>query len=150
MILVVVPWFVMIYHYNGVTKFETLQYVMSEGGQDRPAYSNRFQPIPVYYLVEMTWPFNDISCSPYFAADFCFRLVRFGVVCLPKKKTGHLFPHMVCGGLRFLHINSQQAVALCYSAFPDFSHFRRMLYNVSLQQSPRVEAQARWNQEATA
>jgi hypothetical protein len=61
---VVAPWFLMIYHYNGVTKFETIQYVMSEGGQDRPAYSNRFQPLPVYYLVEMTWPFNDIPVHP--------------------------------------------------------------------------------------
>ena len=62
--LVVTPWFISIYHYNGMTKFETIQYVMSEGGQDRPAYSNRFQPIPIFYIVEMTWPFKDIAVHP--------------------------------------------------------------------------------------
>jgi 4-amino-4-deoxy-L-arabinose transferase-like glycosyltransferase len=62
--LVVAPWFYMDYSYNGTKKFETLQYVMSEGGQDRPAYSNRFQPLPIFYLVELTWPFNDIPVHP--------------------------------------------------------------------------------------
>ena len=106
-ILVVVPWFIMIYHYDGVTKFETIMYVMGEGGEDRPAYSNRFQPVPVYYLTEMVWPFKDISCSPYFAANFCFRLMRFGFVCISKKKTGYLLPNVVCGGLCFFYLNSQ-------------------------------------------
>jgi hypothetical protein len=63
-VLVVSPWFLLVYHYDGITKFQTLQYVMSEGGQDRPAYSNRFLPIPVYYIVEMAAPFIDIPVHP--------------------------------------------------------------------------------------
>ena len=33
--------------------------MLQEGGQDRALYSARF-PLPVFYLVEMTWPYNDI------------------------------------------------------------------------------------------
>jgi 4-amino-4-deoxy-L-arabinose transferase-like glycosyltransferase len=85
-VLVVVPWFVMIYHYNGVTKFETIQYVMSEGGQDRPAYSNRFQPLPVYYLLEMVWPFKDIPVHPISAPIFILGLFGMGLFAYRRSK----------------------------------------------------------------
>ncbi|MDD4326245.1 MAG: glycosyltransferase family 39 protein [Candidatus Bathyarchaeota archaeon] len=78
-VLVVAPWFFMIYHYNGIEKFETILYVMGEGGQDRPAYSNRFQPIPVFYLVEMTWPFNDIPVHPISLPIFILGLCGLGL-----------------------------------------------------------------------
>ena len=90
-ILIVVPWFVMIYHYNGVTKFQTLQYVMSEGGQDRPAYSNRFQPIPIYYLVEMAWPFNDIAVHPISLPIFVLGLAGLGLFAYRRKKQDIFF-----------------------------------------------------------
>jgi uncharacterized membrane protein len=62
-ILVVVPWILILYQINGVGKFGELLYVVQEGGQDRAAYSRRF-PMPIFYLVEMTWPFNDIPVHP--------------------------------------------------------------------------------------
>ena len=62
-IAIVVPWLVILYQMNGVTKFGELLYVLQEGGQDRALYSARF-PLPVFYLVEMTWPFNDIPVHP--------------------------------------------------------------------------------------
>ncbi len=85
-VLVVVPWFFMIYHYNGVTKFETIQYVMSEGGQDRPAYSNRFQPLPVYYLMEMAWPFKDIPVHPISVPIFLLGLFGLGLFAYRRSK----------------------------------------------------------------
>jgi 4-amino-4-deoxy-L-arabinose transferase-like glycosyltransferase len=56
-VLVVVPWFLVLYQTNGLTKFGDLLYVVQEGGQDRAEYSIRF-PIPIFYLIEMTWPYN--------------------------------------------------------------------------------------------
>ncbi len=106
-VLVALPWFAMIYHYNGVTKFETLQYVMSEGGQDRPAYSNRFQPIPAYYLVEMSWPFNDIAVHPISLPIFALGLCGLVIICLPKKETGHFLSNLVFGCLCFFHYYSE-------------------------------------------
>ena len=90
-VLVVVPWFVMIYHYDGVTKFETLQYVMSEGGQDRPAYSNRFQPVPVYYLTEMTWPFKDLAVHPISLPVFALGLCGLGLFAYRRNKQDIFF-----------------------------------------------------------
>lgn len=88
---VVMPWFVAIYHYNGMTKFETIQYVMTEGGQDRPAYSNRFQPTPFYYLVEMTWPFNDITVHPIALPIFILGLAGLGLFAYRRKKQDIFF-----------------------------------------------------------
>jgi len=62
-ILVVMPWFMMLYQANGAENFGTLFYVIQEGGQDRAEYSSRF-PAPLFYLIEMTWPFNDIPVHP--------------------------------------------------------------------------------------
>jgi 4-amino-4-deoxy-L-arabinose transferase-like glycosyltransferase len=90
-VLVVVPWFVMIYHYNGVTKFETIRYVMSEGGEDRPAYSNRFQPVPVYYLTEMTWPFKDLAVHPISLPIFVLGLCGLGLFAYRRKKQDIFF-----------------------------------------------------------
>ncbi len=89
--LVVAPWFLMVYHYDGITKFQTLQYVMTEGGQDRPAYSNRFQPIPVFYLVEMAWPFNDIPVHPVSLPIFALGLCGLGLFAYRRKKQDIFF-----------------------------------------------------------
>ncbi|MGD6807000.1 MAG: ArnT family glycosyltransferase [Candidatus Bathyarchaeia archaeon] len=90
-VLVVAPWFLMVYHYDGLTKFETLQYVMSEGGQDRPAYSNRFQPLPIYYLVELTWPFNDIAVHPIALPIFILGLFGLGLFAYRRSRTDIFF-----------------------------------------------------------
>jgi 4-amino-4-deoxy-L-arabinose transferase-like glycosyltransferase len=90
-VLVVVPWFVLIYHYDGVTKFQTLQYVITEGGQDRPAYSNRFQPTPLFYLVEMTWPFNDIPVHPISLPIFALGLCGLGLFAYRRKRQDIFF-----------------------------------------------------------
>jgi hypothetical protein len=76
----------MIYHYNGITKFQTLQYVMSEGGQDRPAYSNRFLPIPVYYIVEMAAPFIDIPVHPIAIPIMILGICGLGLFAYRRKK----------------------------------------------------------------
>jgi 4-amino-4-deoxy-L-arabinose transferase-like glycosyltransferase len=90
-VLVVAPWFLMVYHYDGLTKFETLQYVMSEGGQDRPSYSNRFQPLPFYYLVELTWPFNDIAVHPITLPIFILGLFGLGLFAYRRNRTDLFF-----------------------------------------------------------
>jgi 4-amino-4-deoxy-L-arabinose transferase-like glycosyltransferase len=90
-VLVVAPWFLMVYRYDGITKFQTLQYVMTEGGQDRPAYSNRFQPIPIFYLVEMSWPFNDIPVNPVSLPIMVLGLCGLGLFAYRRKKQDIFF-----------------------------------------------------------
>jgi 4-amino-4-deoxy-L-arabinose transferase-like glycosyltransferase len=84
--IVITPWFFAIYHYNGMTKFETIQYVMQEGGEERPFYSNRFQPIPVFYLVEMTWPFSNIPVHPISLSIFILGLWGLGLFAYRRNK----------------------------------------------------------------
>jgi hypothetical protein len=62
-ILVATPWFVMVYQASGTTNFQSLAYVIQEGSPQRPEYSNRFFT-PVFYLIEMTWPYNNASIYP--------------------------------------------------------------------------------------
>lgn len=62
-VLVVVPWVFVLYQNNGLEKLTDLLYVVQEGGQDRAVYSSRF-PIPIFYLIEVTWPFTDIPVHP--------------------------------------------------------------------------------------
>jgi len=62
-VVVVAPWFLMVYQLNGQGKFQTITYVMQSGAENRPTYSNRFFS-PVFYLIELTWPFNDIPVNP--------------------------------------------------------------------------------------
>jgi hypothetical protein len=64
---------------------------MSEGGQDRPAYSNRFQPITVYYLVEMSWPFNDIAVHPISLPIFALGLCGLGLFAYRRKRQDIFF-----------------------------------------------------------
>jgi len=62
-VAVVVPWLVVLYYANGANNFGQLFYAIQEGGQDRAQYSGRF-PLPIFYLIEITWPFNDIPVHP--------------------------------------------------------------------------------------
>ncbi|HEX9262168.1 MAG TPA: glycosyltransferase family 39 protein, partial [Candidatus Bathyarchaeia archaeon] len=62
-VAVVVPWLAVLYFSNGANNFGQLLYAIQEGGQDRAQYSGRF-PLPIFYLIEMTWPFNDIPVHP--------------------------------------------------------------------------------------
>ena len=56
-----------------------------------PAYSNRFQPIPIYYLVEMTWPFNDIAVHPISLPIFVLGLCGLGLFAYRRKKQDIFF-----------------------------------------------------------
>jgi 4-amino-4-deoxy-L-arabinose transferase-like glycosyltransferase len=127
-ILVVAPWFLMVYQLNGQTKFQTITYVMQSGAENRPEYSNRFFS-PVFYLIELTWPFNDVAVNP----------VSLPIMIL---KPRHLFTYVVSGGLRFLYRYSKQAMALRGFGFPNFSYLGSGFYHVSLWQNSYVEAQA--------
>jgi len=88
-IAVVTPWFIMLYQANGAENFGTLFYVIQEGGQDRAEYSSRF-PAPVFYLIEMTWPFNDIPVHPVSLPLYVLGLLGLGFSVWRRKPTDKL------------------------------------------------------------
>jgi 4-amino-4-deoxy-L-arabinose transferase-like glycosyltransferase len=56
--LIVTPWIVIAYEYTTKT-FGQWMYALSMGNPERFLYSSRY-PVPIFYLIEMTWPYNDI------------------------------------------------------------------------------------------
>ncbi|MGZ4850573.1 MAG: ArnT family glycosyltransferase [Candidatus Bathyarchaeia archaeon] len=56
---VIVPWLVIVYHVLSSYVFSQWMYAMQMGNPGRSLYSVRF-PIPVFYLIEMTWPYSDV------------------------------------------------------------------------------------------
>ncbi len=81
---VVMPWFIVLYQANGSENFGTLFYVIQEGGQDRAEYSARF-PAPVFYLIEMTWPFSDIPVHPVSLPLYILGLLGLGLFAWRRK-----------------------------------------------------------------
>jgi 4-amino-4-deoxy-L-arabinose transferase-like glycosyltransferase len=89
-LLVVVPWVFIVVQKNGLERFGELLYVIKEGGQDRAIYSSRF-PMPIFYLVEITWPFNDIPVHPISLPIYILCLLGLGVWAYRKKPEDKFF-----------------------------------------------------------
>jgi len=89
-IAVIVPWLIVLYQTNGVNNFGQLLYAIQEGGQDRAQYSTRF-PAPVFYLIEMTWPFTDIPVHPISLPLFILGLVGLGLYAWRRKTEDKFF-----------------------------------------------------------
>ncbi len=83
-VLVMVPWLIVLYQTNGVNNFGQLFYVISEGHEDRAQYSARF-PSPIFYLIEMTWPFNDIPVHPVSLPIYILGLFGLGLFAYRRK-----------------------------------------------------------------
>lgn len=84
-VLVAAPWFLMIYQLNGASKFQTVTYVMQSGAENRPSYSNRFFS-PVFYLIEMTWPYNYAPVNPVSLPIMILGLCGLGLFAYRRKK----------------------------------------------------------------
>jgi len=84
-VVVAAPWFVVVYQADGQTKFQTLEYVIQSGDQNRPAYSNRFFT-PVFYLIEMSWPYNGAPINPISLPIFILGLCGLGLFAYRRKK----------------------------------------------------------------
>ena len=88
--LVAVPWVIVLYQVNGVNNFGQLFYVISEGHEERLEYSARF-PLPVFYLIEMTWPFSDIPVHPISLPIYILGLLGLGVWTWRRKPEDKFF-----------------------------------------------------------
>ncbi|MBN1244754.1 glycosyltransferase family 39 protein [Candidatus Bathyarchaeota archaeon] len=89
-LIVILPWISIVVQTNGLERFGELLYVIQEGGQDRAAYSSRF-PAPIFYLIEMTWPFNDIPVHPISLPIFILGLLGIGLWAYRRKTEDKFF-----------------------------------------------------------
>ncbi|MBT0159562.1 phospholipid carrier-dependent glycosyltransferase [Candidatus Bathyarchaeota archaeon A05DMB-2] len=87
-VLVIVPWVLVLYQINGLGKLGQLLYVIQEGGQDRAVYSTRF-PMPIFYLIEMVWPYNDVH--PVSLLVYALGLIGLGLWAYRRKPEDKFF-----------------------------------------------------------
>ena len=88
--LVVVPWLVVLYQAGGMNNFGKLMYTISEGHEERLEYSARF-PLPIFYLIEMTWPFSDIPVHPISLPIYILGLLGLGLFAWRRKPEDKFF-----------------------------------------------------------
>ncbi|MGA2386701.1 MAG: glycosyltransferase family 39 protein [Candidatus Bathyarchaeia archaeon] len=58
-VIVVIPWIVIVYKVYASKILSQWIYALQVGNPARSLYSGRF-PLPIFYFVEMTWPYNGI------------------------------------------------------------------------------------------
>ncbi len=57
--MVVLPWIIIAYQIYATKIFSEWIYALQVGNPERIVYSERY-PLPIYYFVELTWPYSDI------------------------------------------------------------------------------------------
>jgi 4-amino-4-deoxy-L-arabinose transferase-like glycosyltransferase len=88
--LVVLPWLMVLYQNGGLNNFGKLVNVISGGQEERLEYSARF-PLPVFYLIEMTWPFPDIPVHPISLPIYILGLLGLGLWAWRRKPEDKFF-----------------------------------------------------------
>ncbi len=85
--LVILPWLLVV----GFGKGNDLVYAITAGGEDRIAYTQRFGPfaMPVFYLIEMTWPYNNTH--PIFLPLFVLGLLGVVIFAYRRKREDKFF-----------------------------------------------------------
>jgi 4-amino-4-deoxy-L-arabinose transferase-like glycosyltransferase len=73
-IVISLPWFISTYEKFSSEILETWFYSLQMGNESRLAYSTRF-PWPIFYLIEMVWPFSNIHPI----SIFVYILTLFGL-----------------------------------------------------------------------
>jgi uncharacterized membrane protein len=89
-IIIIIPWVLILFQINGLGKFGELLYVVQQGGQDRAVYSTRFLP-PIFYLIEMTWPFPDVPVHPISLPVYILGLLGLGLWAYRRKTEDKFF-----------------------------------------------------------
>ena len=88
--LVVAPWLIVLFQAGGLNNFGKVLYTISGGHEERLDYSARF-PLPVFYLIEMTWPYNDIPVHPVSLPIYILGLLGLALYAWRRKPADKFF-----------------------------------------------------------
>jgi 4-amino-4-deoxy-L-arabinose transferase-like glycosyltransferase len=80
--VIAIPWIVVSYNAYSSGLLEDWLYAMSVGNPDKSIYSVRF-PTPVFYLIEMTWPYGVVHPISLFI--YIFGLLGLGLLFWRRK-----------------------------------------------------------------
>ena len=81
--IVVTPWIIIAYQIYETKIFSQWIYALQIGNPERLLYSDRY-PSPIFYFVEMTWPYNDIHPISIFL--YIAGLLGLGLFAWRRKK----------------------------------------------------------------
>jgi hypothetical protein len=80
---VIIPWIIIAYQVYASQILNQWIYALQMGNPEKSLYSIRF-PLPIFYLVEMTWPYNDIH--PISLLLYIVGLLGLGLFAWRRKK----------------------------------------------------------------
>jgi 4-amino-4-deoxy-L-arabinose transferase-like glycosyltransferase len=80
---VILPWLAIAYNVLSSYIFSQWMYALQMGNPGRSLYSVRF-PVPIFYLIEMTWPYSDVHPVSIFL--YVVGLAGLGLFVLRRKK----------------------------------------------------------------
>ncbi len=89
-VAIAVPWLLVLYQTSGTEGIGEIIYAMQVGGEDRADYSTRF-PAPIFYLIEMTWPFSDIPVHPISLPIYVLSLLGLGLFAWRRRTEDKFF-----------------------------------------------------------
>ena len=81
--IVIIPWIIIAYRMLASQNLNQWIYALQMGNPARSLYSERF-PLPIFYLVEMTWPYNNIHPISLFL--YIVGLLGLGLLAWRRKK----------------------------------------------------------------
>ena len=81
--IVIIPWIVIAYRFYASQTLSQWAYVLQIGNPENLAYSGRF-PLPLFYLVEITWPYSGIH--PISLPLYIVGLLGLGLFVWRRKK----------------------------------------------------------------
>jgi 4-amino-4-deoxy-L-arabinose transferase-like glycosyltransferase len=82
-LIVIIPWLIIAYRILTTQNLNQWIYALQMGNPASSLYSERF-PLPIFYLVEMTWPYNDIHPISLFL--YIAGLLGLGLFAWRRKK----------------------------------------------------------------
>jgi hypothetical protein len=82
-VIVVIPWLLIAYEIYATKIFSQWIYALQVGNPERLLYSSRY-PSPIFYFVEMTWPYNDTHPISLFL--YIVGLLGLGLFAWRRKK----------------------------------------------------------------
>ncbi|HMK94980.1 MAG TPA: glycosyltransferase family 39 protein [Candidatus Limnocylindrales bacterium] len=79
----ITPWIIIVYRVYAAQILSQWVYALQIGNPGRSFYSGRF-PTPIFYLIEMTWPYSDTH--PISLLLYAFGLLGLGFFAMRRKK----------------------------------------------------------------
>lgn len=144
---VIIPWLVIAYNVLSSYVLSQWVYALQMGNPERSLYSSRF-PIPIFYFVEMVWPYPDMH--PISLLLYVLGLVGLGfLIWRRKQKDNFILTWFITVFVFFTFISNREwryvltlfpALAISASVFTIFAFGKIQNYLINIQKLGRKKS----------